>query len=63
MICVCPPPHPNRQPSTERTREQENFEENAPSERGKVLLDDNYLPDIRVNDISTRSNRGVFFQS
>lgn len=56
MICVCPPPYLNRQPSAER-REQPVSEEHAPFERGKVFVNEDCLPDIRVNNISTRSNR------
>lgn len=56
MICVCPPPHLNRQPSAER-REQPVSEEHAPLERGKVFVNEDCLPDIRVNNISTRSDR------
>lgn len=59
LVCVCPPPRFDRQPSTGRRRQDQWHEENEPTERGRVFVNEDVQPDIRVNDIevTSRSNR------
>ena len=59
LICVSSPPRFHRQPSTGRTRRSQGYEENAPTELGKVFINEGVQPDIRVNNIeaTTWSNR------
>ena len=59
LICVSPPPRFDRQPSTGKRRRSEVQEENVPTELGKVFVNEDVQPDIRVNNIgfTTRSNR------
>ena len=58
LICVSPPPRFHRQPSTGRRRQSQWYEENAPTELGKVFINEDVQPDIRVNNIevTTRGN-------
>ena len=57
LICVSPPPRFHRQPSTGRRRQSQGYEENEPTELGKVFINEDVQPDIKVNDIevTTRS--------
>ena len=59
LICVSSPPRFDRQPSTGRRRQSQGREENAPTERGRVFVNEDVQPDIMVNNIgvTTRSNR------
>ena len=58
LICVSHPPRFDRQPSTGRRRQSQGQEENAPTERGRVFVNEDVQPDIMVNNIgvTTRSN-------
>lgn len=59
LICVSSPPRFHRQPSTGRGRRSQGYEENAPTELGKVFINEGVQPDIRVNNIeaTTGNNR------
>lgn len=59
LICVSPPPRFDRQPSTGRRRQSQGHEENARTELGKVFVNEDVQPEIRVNNIevTTPSNR------
>ena len=59
LVCVSAPPRFHRQPSTGRRRQSQGYEKNSPTELGKVYINEDVQPDIRVNniDFTTRSNR------
>ena len=62
IICVSPPPLFNQQssPRDRRIADESESVDNMPAERGRVFINEEPPPDIRINNITvtTRGNIG-----